>query len=157
MNAHHVPQGLLDRLQSTGAPSDPKTSGKPTGPKSPVKAPVKAAAQPEAVTSPDAPAGPPPADLIIAARLHLSQVHPHTRSSTCHLCQMRCSSTDAHGVYMSMSECHSLCTQDLQDCCWFMVIARPGRCAVSNTAVHVCRFCWLSGRLQRHWSRSWQL
>ena len=82
MNAHHVPQGLLDRLQSTGAPSDPKTSGKPTGPKSPVKAPVKAAAQPEAVTSPDAPAGPPPADLIIAARLHLSQVHPHTRSST---------------------------------------------------------------------------
>ncbi|KAL0048239.1 hypothetical protein WJX82_010821 [Trebouxia sp. C0006] len=67
-------QGLLDRLQSTGAPSDPKTSGKPTGPKSPVKAPVKAAAQPEAVTSPDAPAGPPPADLIIAARLHLSQV-----------------------------------------------------------------------------------
>ena len=73
-----LPQGLLDRLQSTCAPSDPKTIGKPTGAKSPVKAPAKAAAQPEAVASPDAPTGPPPADLIIAARLHLSQVHPHT-------------------------------------------------------------------------------
>jgi hypothetical protein len=73
-----LPQGLLDRLHSTGAPSDPKTSGKPTGAKSPVKAPAKAAAQPEAVANPDAPAGPPPADLIVAARLHMSQVYPHT-------------------------------------------------------------------------------
>ena len=73
-----LPQGLLDRLQSTGVPSDPKTNGKPTGPKSPVKAPAKAGAQAEPVANPDAPAGPPPADLIIAARLHLSQVHPHT-------------------------------------------------------------------------------
>lgn len=75
---HMLPQGLLDRFQSTGAPSDPKTSGKSTGAKSPVKVPAKAAVQPEAVTSPDAPADPPPADLIIAARLQLSEVHPHT-------------------------------------------------------------------------------
>ncbi len=73
-----LPQGLLDRLQSTGAPSDPKPSGKLAGAKSPVKAPAKAAAQPEAVASLDAPASPPPADLIIAARLHLSQVQSHS-------------------------------------------------------------------------------
>lgn len=89
-----LPQGLLDRLQSTGVPSDPKASGKPTGAKSPVKTPAKAAAQAELVANPDAPAGPPPADLIIAARLHLSQVHLHTRSSTCHpvsaLSSIRC-------------------------------------------------------------------
>lgn len=67
-------QALLEKLQGTGAQSDPKPAGKATAAKSAVKAPAKAAVQAEAAATPDTPAVPPPADLTVIARLQLSQV-----------------------------------------------------------------------------------
>ena len=67
-------QALLERLLNPGGATDTKATSKPAGSKATSKAPAKAAVQPEAVPSSDAPAAPLPIDIIVAARLQLSQV-----------------------------------------------------------------------------------
>lgn len=114
----------MDKLQGPAgsASSKDKGNGRPTSSKPVGKAPAKASGLAEAVAPSDAPA---PADLIVAARLSLSEVHTSDFHLLCVRQSLKLRTRESMPAYRHQAQCHPCIAMHvaLEECpfrhlCW---------------------------------------